>query len=275
MKEFNDAWGFKQPKELTLHRVPTVTHAVANTVTNAVTNEVAPVDTTQIIIEEDVKEAVKDTKETKETQTTELGSSVGSKRKRVVDDMDTSDSEQEPEPVKKHIEIEESKESCMIETITSRRFDYYDIYQNCTDDNTPYYSYDGVKKQVKVLRVVDGDTVDIAYYHDETQRIYKYRIRLYGIDTPEKRPLKSNPNREKEMAAAKKSSQAMIDKLKENDNIVLALFYKPDKYGRLLATFYDKNGEDINQWMVASGFATSYFGKTKKSYDDVVAERGY
>ena len=51
MKEFNDAWGFKQPKELTLHRVPTVTNEVANAVTNAVTNEVAPVDTTQIIMD--------------------------------------------------------------------------------------------------------------------------------------------------------------------------------------------------------------------------------
>ena len=65
----------------------------------------------------------------------------------------------------------------------------------------------------------------------------------------------------------------MTDKLQENKNIVTALFYKPDKYGRLLCTFYDNKGEDINAWMIQQGYATSYFGKTKKSYEEVCLER--
>ena len=147
------------------------------------------------------------------------------------------------------------------------------VYQNATDENTPYYSYENRKQKVKVLRVVDGDTVDIAMYHAETNQIFKYRVRLYGIDTPEKRPSKSDPNREKEIAASKQSSKGMTDKLQENKNIVTALFYKPDKYGRLLCTFYDNKGEDINAWMIQQGYATSYFGKTKKSYEEVCLER--
>ena len=148
-------------------------------------------------------------------------------------------------------------------------------YKDATDENTPYYSYENRKQKVKVLRVVDGDTVDIAMYHVETNNIFKYRVRLYGIDTPEKRPLKSDPNRDKEIAAAKQSTKAMTDKLKESDNMVTALFYKPDKYGRLLCTFYDNKGEDINAWMIQEGYATSYFGKTKKSYEEVCAEDIY
>ena len=147
------------------------------------------------------------------------------------------------------------------------------LYEYATDKNTPTVSYDQRKMKVKVLRVVDGDTVDIAMYHGDTGKIFKYRIRLYGIDTPEKRPLKSLPNREMEMDAAKKSSQAMIDKLNENKNIVYILFYKPDKYGRLLGTLYDKKGMDINKWMVEQGHATEYFGQTKKSFDQVLLER--
>jgi endonuclease YncB( thermonuclease family) len=147
------------------------------------------------------------------------------------------------------------------------------IYKDATDENTPYYSYENRKQKVKVLRVVDGDTVDIAMYHMETNRIFKYRVRLYGIDTPEKRPLKSDPNRDQEIAAAKKATKAMTDKLEQNYNIVTAHFYKPDKYGRLLCTFYDNKGEDINAWMIQQGYATSYFGKTKKSYDEVCQER--
>jgi endonuclease YncB( thermonuclease family) len=147
------------------------------------------------------------------------------------------------------------------------------VYRHSTDENTPYVSYENMKKRVKILRVVDADTIDIAMHHEDTNKIFKYRIRLYGIDTPEKRPLKSNPHREEEMAAAKKASQAMIHKMQENNNLVTVLLYKPDKYGRLLGTFYDKQGNDINKWMVEQGYATEYFGKTKKSFDEVCQER--
>lgn len=140
------------------------------------------------------------------------------------------------------------------------------IYQHCTSENTPFVSYENIRKKVKVLHVVDGDTVDIAMVNDDTNKIFKYRVRLYGIDTPEKKPLKSNPDREKEMEAAKKSSQALHQKMEENHHVVTILLYKPDKYGRLLGTLYDEKGEDINQWMVQQGFATAYFGKTKKSF---------
>lgn len=162
------------------------------------------------------------------------------------------------EEVKEEVKDEEVKEQVKEE----------DIYKNCTDKNTPYYTYEGIKKKVKVLRVIDGDTVDIAYHHEETNKIFKYRVRLYGIDTPEKRPPKNDPNRDKEIAASKRSSAALTDYLQKNDNIVLALFYKPDKYGRLLCTFYDKCGEDINKWMVSQGFAYEYFGKTKQKYKE-------
>lgn len=147
-----------------------------------------------------------------------------------------------------------------------KEFKEDNVYNNCTDENTPYYTYEGIKKKIKVLSVVDGDTVDIAYHHEETNKIFKYRVRLYGIDTPEKRPSKNDPNRDKEIAASKLSSAALTDYLKKNDNMVIALFYKPDKYGRLLCTFYDKCGEDINKWMVLQGFAYEYFGKTKQKY---------
>lgn len=147
--------------------------------------------------------------------------------------------------------------------------DNIDIYSLCTDENTFYFNYEKLRKKVKILRVIDGDTVDIAMSLVEVQDskdIYKYRVRLYGIDTPEKRPPKNDPNRDKEIAASKRSSEALNNYLRENDYIVIAQFYKPDKYGRLLATFYDKNGDDINKCMVSNGYAYEYFGKTKEKF---------
>jgi endonuclease YncB( thermonuclease family) len=139
-----------------------------------------------------------------------------------------------------------------------------DIYSECTDENTFYFNYEKIKKKVKILRIIDGDTVDIAMSLLESEsvkdNIYKYRVRLYGIDTPEKRPPKNDPNRDKEIAASKRSSEALNNYLRKNNYIIIAQFYKPDKYGRLLATFYDKNGDDINKWMVSIGYAYEYFG---------------
>ena len=157
-------------------------------------------------------------------------------------------------------------------TLSTNKIVPENVYRDSTYENTPAYTYEHLRKLVKVLRVLDGDTVDIAL-QEESGKIFQHRVRLYGIDTPEKRPSASDPEREKEIAASKRSSEALTGKLKENDNMVVALFYKPDKYGRLMCTFYDKQGDDINQWTVTSGFAYEYFGKTKKTFREVTEKK--
>lgn len=139
-------------------------------------------------------------------------------------------------------------------------------YHTCTSENTPTYSYENLKKMVKILKVMDGDTIDIALHYEDSGKIFKHRVRLYGIDTPEMHPSLSNPDRLKEIEAAKQSKEALTQKLQENDNLVVAHFHTFDKYGRVMATLHDKQGEDINKWMIASGHAQEYFGKTKKKF---------
>ena len=142
----------------------------------------------------------------------------------------------------------------------------FNPYANSTYENTPEYTLEGLRSTVKILRILDGDTVDIALYH-KGDKVYRHRVRLNGIDTPEKRPALSNPNRHLEIEASKRSKDALEQRIKENDDVVLAVFYRPDKYGRLLCTFYDKSGDDINQWMITNGFAYEYHGKTKKAFE--------
>ncbi len=141
-----------------------------------------------------------------------------------------------------------------------------EIYRDATYETTPEFTFNGQRRMVKILRIIDGDTVDIALYHPESQRMYRHRVRLYGIDTPEKRPPKGDPLRHLEMEASHRAKQALESCIAE-DGIVDALFYKADKYGRLLCTFYDAQGRDLNQWMIANGYATAYFGKTKKKFE--------
>jgi len=140
-----------------------------------------------------------------------------------------------------------------------------DPYHGATDENTPYDTVEGLKTRIKVLRVLDGDTLDVGMCRDG-RTVLKYRVRLYGIDTPEKRPSRSDPLRHLEIEASLRSKQALTDRLMENDWIVVAHFDKPDKYGRLLCTLFDKNGENLNEWMIRMGHAVPYFGKTKKKF---------
>jgi endonuclease YncB( thermonuclease family) len=139
-------------------------------------------------------------------------------------------------------------------------------YLNCTCENTPNYSYENLKKIVKILKVIDGDTIDIALHYEDTGKIFKHRVRMYGLDTPEMHPSLSNPDRLKEIEASKQAKEALTKRLNENENLVVAHFHKFDKYGRLMATLYDKQGDDINKWMISSGHAQEYFGKTKKKF---------
>jgi micrococcal nuclease len=141
-----------------------------------------------------------------------------------------------------------------------------EVYRDATYETTPEFTFNGQRHMVKILRIIDGDTVDIALYHPESQQMYRHRVRLYGIDTPEKRPPKGDPLRHLEIEASHRAKQA-LESCIAADGIVEALFYKADKYGRLLCTFYDAQGRDLNQWMIANGYATAYFGKTKKKFE--------
>lgn len=157
-------------------------------------------------------------------------------------------------------------EDSVSQATTTATTDYKEALESATYENTPEFTFHGLRSRIKVLRVLDGDTVDIALAQPDTGKIYRHRVRLYGIDTPEKRPSKSDPLRHLEIEASYRSKEALEQRLRENDYLVLGVFSHADKYGRLLCTLYDKTGEDLNQWMIARGYATEYFGKTKKKY---------
>ena len=123
----------------------------------------------------------------------------------------------------------------------------------------------------KVLRIVDGDTidVDIDLGFDIS---YMQRVRLAGIDTPESRTTDK---------AEKVLGLEVKDKLKKAidaaTNIVIKT-EKPDsseKYGRILGwVFLDGNTVSINQTLIDEGYAWGYMGETKvKDFDALLKKR--
>jgi len=112
-----------------------------------------------------------------------------------------------------------------------------------------------------VIKVYDGDTITIASklpYNDSP--IYRFSVRLSGIDCPE---IKGKDENERNCAeiAKKELNDLLMNQLVTLENV------KTEKYGRILADVYlDKLY--INKYMLEKCLAVPYDGTTKKSPKD-------
>jgi len=111
----------------------------------------------------------------------------------------------------------------------------------------------------KMLRVVDGDTVDVEM--DLGFGVFmKTRVRLMGIDTPESRT--RNLAEKSWGLAAKKRLQ---DLLEDKEFVLQTKLQKKGKFGRVLGTLKTIKDEiDINQLLVLEGLAIPYEGGNKE-----------
>ena len=91
----------------------------------------------------------------------------------------------------------------------------------------------------KVIKVTDGDTVNVLTSDNET-----HRIRLSGIDAPEKK-----------QAFGNRSKQALAELIDEKT--VSVEFNKLDKYQRVVGKIMF-NGQDVNLRQIKLGLAWHY-----------------
>jgi endonuclease YncB( thermonuclease family) len=118
---------------------------------------------------------------------------------------------------------------------------------------------------VEVNRVVDGDTIDVTI--DLGFDLFKKeRVRIAGVDTPEKR---TRDLEEKELGIdatnwMKGKLEGAIDG--EDDLIIRTeLVGGMGKYGRLLGWLYIGDAEvSLNEQMITEGYAWAYDGGTKQ-----------
>jgi endonuclease YncB( thermonuclease family) len=124
---------------------------------------------------------------------------------------------------------------------------------------------------VEINRVVDGDTIDVTI--DLGFDLYKKeRVRVAGVDTPEKRT-----RDEEEKALGYDATHWLEDKLNGaisgDDDLVIRteLVGGVGKYGRLLGWLYIGDAEvSLNEQMIAAGYAWAYDGGTKqKNFEEL------
>lgn len=120
--------------------------------------------------------------------------------------------------------------------------------------------------QATVLRIIDGDTVDVDIDLGFSVWLKKQRVRMMGIDTPESR------TRDKEEKVRGLLSKKKLTELCPAGSIVQLMTAKDKnkgKFGRILGTLV-VDGVDVNQWLIENNYAVPYLGQSK---DDI--EQGH
>ena len=118
---------------------------------------------------------------------------------------------------------------------------------------------------VKINRVVDGDTIDVTIDLG-FDLMKKERVRIAGVDTPEKR---TRDLEEKALGidATNWMKEKLEGAIKGDDELTIRTELKGGvgKYGRLLGWLYVGDVDvSLNEQMITEGYAWEYDGGTKK-----------
>ena len=107
-------------------------------------------------------------------------------------------------------------------------------------------------------KVIDGDTI----------KIKSKKIRLFGIDAPEKKQTCKKPFAsinffifQKDYNCGAVSSKNLKKKI--NNKNIMCISYSKDKYKRYLGVCFLDN-LDLNKWMVENGYAIAYKKYSRK-----------
>ena len=124
---------------------------------------------------------------------------------------------------------------------------------------------------VEINRVVDGDTIDVTI--DLGFDLFKKeRVRVAGVDTPEKR---TRDLEEKELGieATNWLKEKLDGAITGDDDLVIRteLVGGMGKYGRLLGWLYIGDSElSLNEIMIKEDYAWAYDGGTKqKNFEEL------
>ena len=116
----------------------------------------------------------------------------------------------------------------------------------------------------EIVKVVDGDTIDVII--DLGFDLYKKeRVRVAGVDTPEKRT-RNLAEKDLGIDATNWLTEQLDSAIDGEDDLVIRTEIDGGfgKYGRLLGWLYiGEDTESINERMIREGYAWEYDGGTK------------
>ena len=116
---------------------------------------------------------------------------------------------------------------------------------------------------VVVVKVIDGDTVDVDIDLGFGVTLRDERVRIMGIDTPESRTRDKVEDLFGEAAKAR-----LKDLMKDGGKLITTEDRKGEdmkgKFGRILGDFRVADGRTVTQILIEEGHAVAYFGGSKE-----------
>jgi micrococcal nuclease len=114
----------------------------------------------------------------------------------------------------------------------------------------------------KIIKVLDGDTVDIDLDLGFKIILANQRVRMAGVDTPESRTtiaeekVRGLLSKKKLAEKLPVGSWQIIETQKSDSN--------DDKFGRILGVFILEDGTRVNDWLIENNYAVPYKGENKE-----------
>jgi micrococcal nuclease len=108
-----------------------------------------------------------------------------------------------------------------------------------------------------VLKVIDGDTIEVDFDLGFGVWLRNQRIRLDGIDTPESRTA------DKEEKVRGLISKEKLKEILGKDIQITTKIDPNEKYGRILGVLVNDKGINVNQWLIENNYAVKYSGENK------------
>ena len=114
-----------------------------------------------------------------------------------------------------------------------------------------------------MVRVVDGDTVDVDIDLGFGVWMRKQRIRMYGIDTPE-----SRTSDKVEKVYGKAATEFLVKWTNAGDLTLKTFKDGEGKFGRILGELWYGGEHNINQLLVDNHHAVRYHGQSKDEIEE-------
>ena len=119
----------------------------------------------------------------------------------------------------------------------------------------------------KLLKVIDGDTVDVDIDLGFGVWLKKQRIRLYGVDTPE------SSTRDLEEKKYGLAAKEYVKKFLDDKWLILKTetYDAEGKFGRILGSLYrttNYSDMSVNEYLIEKYHAVPYYGQSKEEIEE-------
>ena len=129
---------------------------------------------------------------------------------------------------------------------------------------------------VKVVRVLDGDTVEVEIDKVQVEGLKRQTIRIEGVDAPETRSSDSF-----EQACGEWSKKQVVEFVSDDGTYALLTEFKDGGFGRILGDIRDPSDRMMSEFLLTEGLAIEYDATTSRDFEDhranceVLADAGY